>query len=91
MVLRFNFPNRQPLATASRPTPLAPCREGGMSAVPDDMQLPAGVTCGDCIHIARCKAMFGHVEADTYCDWSPSRFQSRNPIPITADTMNERN
>jgi hypothetical protein len=41
---------------------------------PDKMGLPAGITCGDCRHIGRCKAMFGHVEADTYCDWSPSRF-----------------
>jgi len=41
---------------------------------PDKMRLPSGVTCGDCRHIKRCKAMFGHVEADAYCDWSPSRF-----------------
>lgn len=41
---------------------------------PDKMRLPVGITCGDCRHIGRCKAMFGHVEADTYCDWSPSRF-----------------
>lgn len=40
---------------------------------PDKMRLPAGKTCGDCAHIHRCKAMFGHVETDTYCDWSPSR------------------
>lgn len=47
---------------------------------PDDMQLPTGVTCGDCVHLARCKAMFGHVETDTYCDWSPSRFQTRRTV-----------
>lgn len=41
----------------------------------DEMRLPAGKTCGDCFHIRRCKAMFGHVETDTYCDWSPSRFR----------------
>lgn len=41
---------------------------------PDKMRLPPGTTCGDCRHIGRCKAMFGHVETDTYCDWSPSRF-----------------
>lgn len=40
---------------------------------PDKMRLPPGLTCGDCKHIRRCKAMFGHTEADTYCDWSPSR------------------
>lgn len=43
-------------------------------ADPDKMRLPAGITCGDCVHIRRCKAIYGHVEADTYCDWSPSRF-----------------
>lgn len=42
-------------------------------ADPDKMNLPKGKTCGDCAHIRRCKAIFGHTEADTYCDWSPSR------------------
>ena len=41
---------------------------------PDKMRLPVGVTCGNCFHIKRCKAIFGHVETDAYCDWSPSRF-----------------
>lgn len=41
----------------------------------EKMRLPAGETCGDCLNIKRCKAIFGHTEADTYCDWSPSRFQ----------------
>ena len=41
---------------------------------PDKMLLPAGKSCGDCTHIRRCKAIFGHTETDTYCDWSPSRF-----------------
>ena len=56
-------------------------------ADPDKMRLPVGTTCGDCRHIGRCKAMFGHVETDTYCDWSPSRFVaprvavSRSPNP----------
>lgn len=43
-------------------------------ADPDKMKLPAGTKCGDCRHIYRCKAIFGHTETDTYCDWSPSRF-----------------
>ncbi len=43
-------------------------------ADPDQMQLPKGVSCGNCFHILRCKAIFGHTETDTYCDWSPSRF-----------------
>ena len=41
---------------------------------PDKMRLPTGVTCGNCHHIRRCKAIYGHTESDTYCDWSPSRF-----------------
>lgn len=40
----------------------------------DKMKLPAGNTCGNRRHLRRCKAMFGHTETDTYCDWSPSRF-----------------
>ena len=44
-------------------------------ADPDKMRLPKGATCGDCFHIKRCKAIFGHVETDTYCDWAPSRFR----------------
>lgn len=43
---------------------------------PDKMRLPAGTTCGDCVHIYRCKTMFGHTETDTSCDWSPSRFRA---------------
>lgn len=42
----------------------------------DKMRLPVGISCGDCGHIKRCKAIFGHVETDTYCDWSPSRFRA---------------
>lgn len=41
---------------------------------PDQMRLPPGITCGDCVHIKRCKAIYGHTESDTRCDWSPSRF-----------------
>lgn len=41
---------------------------------PDKMRLPFGTTCGGCFHISRCKAIYGHVETDTHCDWSPSRF-----------------
>lgn len=40
----------------------------------DKMRLPIGRTCGDCYHIRRCKAIYGHVESDVECDWSPSRF-----------------
>lgn len=54
---------------------------------PDKMRLPAGITCGDCRHIGRCKAMFGHVETDTYCDWSPSRFEA--PRPAVGGTITD--
>ena len=40
----------------------------------DDMDLPAGKTCADCVHCGHCTAMFGHIPADESCDWSPSRF-----------------
>lgn len=45
-------------------------------ADPDKMRLPAGITCGDCVHIRRCSAIFGHTATDKTCDWSPSRFQA---------------
>jgi hypothetical protein len=41
----------------------------------DGMSLPAGKTCGDCVHIHRCQAIFGHIPADEVCDWAPSRFR----------------
>lgn len=44
----------------------------------DDMSLPEGKTCGDCVHCRRCTLMFGHIPEDQSCDWSPSRFR---PIP----------
>jgi hypothetical protein len=39
------------------------------------MRLPPGKTCGDCVHIRRCVGMFGHVPADTSCDFFPSRYR----------------
>ena len=46
------------------------------------MNLPEGKTCGDCVHSARCTAMFGHIPADEACDWSPSRFSEAVPAPV---------
>lgn len=43
------------------------------------MNLPMGITCGDCSHIGRCKAIFGHAETDTVCDWFPRRFLAAHP------------
>ncbi len=41
----------------------------------EQMNLPEGMTCGDCVHCNRCTMMFGHIPADEVCDWSPSRFR----------------
>jgi hypothetical protein len=41
------------------------------------MELPAGKTCGHCVHVYRCTTMFGHTPTDTYCDWFPRRFNER--------------
>jgi hypothetical protein len=45
------------------------------------MDLPEGKTCGDCFHAERCKAIFGHQDTDTYCDWFPRRFRERPLTP----------
>lgn len=49
-------------------------------ADPDKMRLPAGTTCGNCVHLYRCVMIFGHTETDTICDWSPSRFHARPTV-----------
>lgn len=50
--------------------------------VEPDMILPAGKTCGDCVHLSRCKMLFGCKDASRTCDFSPSRFQERTmPAP----------
>jgi len=45
----------------------------------DDMDLPPGKTCGDCAHCRRCTMIFGHIPEDESCDWSPSRFNEKQP------------
>lgn len=47
-----------------------------MSDESPDLTIPDGKTCGDCVHIRRCKVLFGHVESDTCCDWHPIRFRA---------------
>lgn len=42
----------------------------------DEMDLPEGKTCADCVHCHRCCAIFGHIPQDQVCDWSPSRFRA---------------
>jgi hypothetical protein len=58
-------------------------------ADPDMMRLPTGLTCGDCVHIRRCKTIFGHTEADKTCDWSPSRFRRALPEEQQAEAIRE--
>lgn len=41
----------------------------------NDMDLPEGKTCADCVHCRRCFGIFGHIPEDQACDWSPSRFR----------------
>ena len=50
----------------------------------DQMNLPEGKTCGDCVHCKRCTAMFGHIPTDESCDWSPSRFREAVPVAVSA-------
>lgn len=52
----------------------------------NDMSLPEGKTCGDCVHVRRCTAMFGHIPEDEACDWSPSRFRASVPVAQEAAT-----
>lgn len=42
----------------------------------DDMDLPPGKTCADCVHCRRCTLIFGHIPEDERCDWAPSRFRA---------------
>lgn len=53
---------------------LKPYRRSTSSAV-YEMSLPAQMTCGDCAHVDRCAALFGHIPEDEVCDFSPSRFR----------------
>lgn len=43
------------------------------------LDLPDGLTCGDCAHMPRCAMIFGHVETDEYCDFWPIRFRAAAP------------
>lgn len=42
----------------------------------EQMKLPEGKTCADCVHADRCEALFGAVRRGfTSCDFWPSRFR----------------
>ncbi len=40
------------------------------------MALPAGKTCGDCVHVGRCTLLFGIKPEATICDFYPRRFEA---------------
>lgn len=56
------------MATEKRSAPYRRGRE-------PEMDLPEGLTCGDCIHKVKCCTVFGHIPEDEVCDWAPSRFR----------------
>lgn len=41
------------------------------------LNLPDGKTCADCVHTARCVAIFGALPTDKRCDFYPVRFLER--------------
>lgn len=55
----------------------------------DNMNLPTGKTCGDCVHSHRCTMMFGHIPADEVCDWAPSRFRPIEVIYADTEEMHQ--
>ena len=58
--------------------PNAACPSGNNKTITfGNMNLPEGKTCGDCVHIQRCNAIYGHMASDERCDWYPSRFRER--------------
>lgn len=44
------------------------------------MQLPAGKTCADCIHVKRCTTIFGAKAENTMCGFEPVRFKERKNL-----------
>jgi hypothetical protein len=48
----------------------------------DEMSLPEGKTCGNCVHLHRCKWLCGHIPEDEVCDFYPIRFQEAPGEPI---------
>lgn len=41
----------------------------------------AGKTCNDCLHVARCKALFGQKGHETFCQFVPARIQYARAEP----------
>jgi hypothetical protein len=47
----------------------------------DDMELPPGKKCGDCLSYSRCAWLFQCDPKSKRCDWSPSRFAPAKEDP----------
>ena len=63
------------VASADTPMELLRALEGNSDG--DDMALPDGKTCNNCVHKSRCFALYGISYSNTRCDFSPSRFKER--------------
>jgi hypothetical protein len=46
------------------------------------MNLPEGMTCGDCCNFDKCSKLCGQIAEDRICDWSPSRFVRELPTRL---------
>lgn len=42
--------------------------------IDDDMKLPAGYTCSNCLRFRSCRTMISREGPETMCDWAPSGF-----------------
>lgn len=55
------------------------CRgsSGRAGKVFQNMNLPPGRTCADCMHTERCVSLFGAIPQDETCDFFPVRYMER--------------
>lgn len=53
------------------------------------MELPEGMTCGQCVHVYRCSSIFGCNPESTVCDFYPIRFQYHSPAGIIVSKLNQ--
>lgn len=51
----------------------------------DEMRLPDGRTCRQCVHFARCTFLIGVHPDSTVCDWHPSQFAEKLERPWNPD------
>lgn len=55
------------------------CASKWGKAIEAEAFLPAGKTCGSCVHLKRCEGLFGCLEKSERCDWNPSRYAEATP------------